>query len=190
MIFLQVTALFCWNNIFLRWQLKSPQFFLITSANIDQGQNNVFLLIFSSSHSFLTCGCLGTRRNGWDRDVLWEELLAENYKLLVAQAFYPGFCLHHHCQSYWHHHSLHLVKSSGWNLWGHDFGLLSSWENHFDWWMSNLSKYISSAPNGTITKVLHHKCFCNRKFFKPRWSFFPFLVKTFHQETILGKVSR
>ena len=36
---------------------------------------------------------------------------------------------------------------------------------------SNLSKYISSAPNGTITKVLHHKCFCNGKCFKPSWSF-------------------
>ena len=86
-----VTALFWWNNIFLCWQLKCPQFFQITSSNIDQGQNHVFLLIFSSSQSSLTCGCLGTLRNGWDRDVLWEELLAENYKLLVAQAFSQAF---------------------------------------------------------------------------------------------------
>ena len=116
--------------------------------------------------------------------------LGRELQTLGGTSFFSGICLHHHCQSYWHHHPHHLFKSSGWNLWGHDFGLLSSWENHFDWWMSNLSKYISSAPNGTITKVLHHICFCNRKFFKPRWSFFPFLVKTFHQETILGKVSR
>ena len=96
------------NEIIISYA-DSPHFFLqITSTNIDQGQNHVFLL-FSSSQSSLTCGCLGTRRNGWDRDVLWEELLAENYKLLVAQAFYSGFCLHHHCHSYWHHHPLHLV---------------------------------------------------------------------------------
>ena len=75
------------NEIIISYA-DSPHFFLqITSTNIDQGQNHVFLLIFSSSQSSLTCGCLGTRRNGWDRDVLWEELLAENYKLWVAQAF-------------------------------------------------------------------------------------------------------
>ena len=61
-------------------------------------------------------------------------------------SFFSGFCLHHHCHSYWHHHPLHLVKSSGRNLWGHDFGLLSSWENHFDWWMKqSLQIYFIST---------------------------------------------
>ena len=46
----------------------------------------------------------------------------------------------------WHHHPLHLVKSSGRNLWGHDFGLLSSWENHSDWWMKqSLQIYFIST---------------------------------------------
>ena len=61
-------------------------------------------------------------------------------------SFFSGFCLHHHCHSWWHHHPLHLVKSSGRNLWGHDFGLLSSWENHFDWWMKqSLQIYFIST---------------------------------------------
>ena len=82
---------FLMKKYFLMLTAEMPPIFQFTSINIVQGQNHVFLLILSSSQSFLTCGCLGTRRNGWDTDVLWEELLAENYKLLVAQAFSQAF---------------------------------------------------------------------------------------------------
>ena len=72
--------------------------------------------------------------------------LGRELQTLGGTSFFSGICLHHHCQSYWHHHPHHLFKSSGWNLWGHDFGLLSSWENHFDWWMKqSLQIYFIST---------------------------------------------
>ena len=137
-----VTALVWWNKIFLCWQLKCPQFFNSPPPTLTKAKKSCFPPYFKFITELSDLWMSGDTEERMRQRRFMRGALGRELQTFGGTSFFSGFCLHHHCHSYWHHHSLHLVirvKSLRARL-------HSSWENHFDWWMKqSLQIYFIST---------------------------------------------